>query len=113
MSNKNMKPCKFCGKLYEVCSYCWSHRGVYRWRNFFCSRECSEAYIRLTEEYRTSAAKERSDEIKAKAVSDPNIAAKSDNAEVAEVLTAVVPKKKATRAAKKAAATDENVIKED
>lgn len=54
MTKQKMIPCRVCGKLFKPCGYCQSHSGVFRWRNFACSRECAEKYIGETIAYRNS-----------------------------------------------------------
>ncbi len=51
---KKKMHCRICGKAYEACSYCQSHSNTFRWRNFACSKECAEKYIRDTIAYRES-----------------------------------------------------------
>lgn len=52
MTKQKMIPCRVCGKLFKPCGYCQSHSDTFRWRNFACSRECTEKYISETIAYR-------------------------------------------------------------
>ncbi|MBD5157337.1 MAG: hypothetical protein HDT13_06870 [Butyrivibrio sp.] len=54
MENNKKIPCRVCKKLFEPCSYCQSHDGIFRWRNFACSIECAAKYISDTAAYRES-----------------------------------------------------------
>lgn len=45
MSEKELIPCRVCGKLFKPCGYCQSHSDIFRWRNFACSRECAAEYM--------------------------------------------------------------------
>lgn len=96
--------CDQCGKVYEVCSYCDSHKGVYRWRNYFCSVKCCEEYIAEVEKFRASEAKAQTVKEKPTVESNDKTEIKEDKP-VKEVLTAVTPKK----AAKKAVKANENI----
>lgn len=52
---KNKKiPCRVCGKLFPPCSYCQENTGVFRWRNFACSRECAMKYLNDTIAFRNT-----------------------------------------------------------
>lgn len=55
MTNKKLIPCRVCGKLFEPCVTCQAHNNIFRWRNFACSRECTEKYISETIAYRNSS----------------------------------------------------------
>lgn len=52
MADNKKIPCRVCGTLFEPCAYCQSHDGVFRWRNFACSRTCAAAYMKKTLAYR-------------------------------------------------------------
>lgn len=54
MKQKKKIPCRVCKKLFEPCAYCQSHSDVFRWRNFACSKECAQKYIRDTLAYRNA-----------------------------------------------------------
>ena len=54
MAKAKKIPCRVCGKLFKPCGYCQSHKDIFRWRNFACSKECAQKYISETIAYRES-----------------------------------------------------------
>ena len=61
MANKKMIPCRVCSKLFEPCVTCQAHNDIFRWRNFACSRGCTEKYISETIAYRISLKEDKND----------------------------------------------------